>query len=127
MKRIKHTIRKAYGYTDFDIIEHIGKFGQQWAIDAYESIMEDEDRYWQLMISSLPLARTPMDKKSSKSMGKYAKELQKSISRMLAPWIEQRRIEAIRIRLSKPPQSITYDEHGNVVDLNDPDWWKKEV
>ena len=124
---MKHSIRQAYGYTDLQIINHIMESGQEWALDAYEMIMEDRDQHWQLFISSMPLARTPMDKKFGKSLDKYTKELRKRVSRMLVPWVEERRIERIKERLSKPPQSVVYDESGNVVDLNDPDWWRKEV
>jgi len=127
MERVKHTIRRAYGFTDNQIFDHIAEVGQGWAIDAYEMIMEDEYRFWNLLVSVTPLARTPMDKKFGKELTKYAKQLRKNIGIVIAPWIEERRIEAIRERLSKPPDSKVYDEHGNEVDLNDPDWWKKEV
>ena len=96
MKRIKHRIRRAYGYTDEQIIDHIYSHGQEWAVDAYEMIMEDEDLFWQTMIAVVPLARTPMDKKFGKSLTRYTKELRRNITKMLAPWIEQRRIQAIR-------------------------------
>jgi hypothetical protein len=127
MQRVKHRIRQAYGFTDEQILEHISEYGQQWAIEAYEMIMEDEDRYWQFMVSVMPLARTPMDKKFGKSLTRYAKDLRRSISKALVPWVEEKRIQAIRDRLSRPPESKVYDESGREFDINDPDWWKKEV
>jgi hypothetical protein len=125
LRRIKHRIRIAYGYTDEQILEHIGEYGEDWALDAYRMIMEDEDRYWQLLLSVTPMARTPMDKKSGKALTKAMSTLRKEISKFLAPWIEQERIANIRARLAQPPKSEVYDEDGNPVDLNDPDWWKK--
>jgi hypothetical protein len=89
-------------------------------------IMEDEDRHWQLLLSIAPMARTPMEKKAGKALAKAAKTLRKEISRFLVPWVEQERIARIRERLSRPPKSEVYDENGNLVDLNDPDWWKKQ-
>lgn len=127
MRRIKHKIRSAYGFTDKEIIDHIAEYGQDWAIEAYEMIMEDENYSWQILLTAIPLGRTPMDKKFGKELGRYSKRLSKNIEQALVPWLEARRVEAIRKRLAKPPESKTYDEHGNEVDLNDPDWWKKEV
>lgn len=127
MKLIKHRIRSAYGYTDAQIVEHILEYGQEWALDSYEMIMEDQDLFWQLSIGIAPISRTPMDKKFGKELTKYTKSLRKNVSRMLIPWVEQRRIEAIRQRLSRPPESKVYDEHGKEFDIEDPDWWKKEV
>lgn len=90
-------------------------------------ILEDEHDNWQLLISTLPMARTPMDKKSGKAMTKYAKELRRNITIAVAPWIEKRRVEKLRKRLSKPPVSKVYDDTGKEVDISDPNWWKKEV
>lgn len=94
-------------------------------MDAYELIMEDEDRYWQLMISALPSARSPQDKKGSKALLKYMNDLRKGITEYLTPWVRARKVEEIRERLKKPPKGVVYDEAGKEVDLNDPDWWKK--
>lgn len=127
MQRMKHKIRQAYGYTDEQIYNQILRDGGDWAIDAYQLIMEDENTYWQTMIATMPLARTPMDKKFSKSLQTYSKSLRKSIEKVYAPWIEAKRIEAIKERLSKPPKGVVVDESGNVIDVNDPEWWKKIV
>ena len=127
MRRVKHQIRQAYGYTDEQIIDHIGEYGEEWAIDSYQLIMEDQNMYWQMMVAALPMARTPSDKKYAKSIQRYAKDLRRSIERTFAPWIEHKRIKALRERLARPPESAVYDERGNKVDLSDPNWWKKEV
>lgn len=125
MKRIKHQIRQAYGFTDEQIYTHIAEQGEEWAYDSYRFIMEDQNVHWQTMMSVMPLARTPQDKKSGKSIVRYSKELRKALEKTFAPWIEQRRIAAIKKRLSEPPKSITLDESGNEIDFDDPDWWKK--
>ena len=125
MQRVKHQIRQAYGFTDAQIYEHIEEYGEEWAYDSFRFIMEDRNVYWQTMMSMMPLARTPSDKKFANSLKRYTKELRSAIEKTFAPWIEQRRIAAIRKRLSEPPKSVQYDESGNVIDLNDPDWWKK--
>lgn len=127
MQRVKHQIRQAYGYTDDLIYEHILKYGEKWALDSYEMIMEDRNTYWQMMVAVLPIARTPMDKKFGKSLQRYAKDLRKAIEKTFAPWIEQRRIQKIKERLAKPPKGVVYDEKGNVIDISDPDWWKKQL
>ena len=125
MQRVKHQIRQAYGFTDAQIYEHIEEYGEEWAYDSFRFIMEDRNVYWQTMMSMMPLARTPSDKKFANSLKRYTKELRKAIEKTFAPWIEQRRIAAIRKRLSEPPKSVQYDESGKVIDLNDPEWWKK--
>ena len=125
MQRMKHRIRQAYGYTDEQILDHIEEYGDKWAYDSYKYIMEDQVVYWNTLMSVVPLARTPSDKKFAKSLQKYAKDLRKSIEKMLAPWIEKRRIDAIKKRLAKPPNGVVLDESGKEIDLNDPEWWKK--
>lgn len=89
-------------------------------------IMEDEVQSWHFLLSMIPMARTPQDKKSSKSIIKAIKEISKSIRNSLAPWIEKRRIEALRKRLKQPPKGVVYNEDGTVVDLSDPNLWKME-
>lgn len=125
MQRVKHQIRQAYGYTDEQILDHIELYGDKWAFDAFQYIMEDKAVYWQTLMSVMPLARTPSDKKFSKSLQKYTKDLRASIEKMYAPWIEKRRIAAIKKRLAEPPKGIVLDETGKQVDLSDPEWWKK--
>ena len=125
MKQVKHQIRQAYGFTDEQIFDHIEKYGEDWAYDSYRFIMEDKVIYWQTMMSVMPIARTPSDKKYGKALVKYSKDLRKSIEKMFAPWIEQRRIEAIKKRLASPPKGVVLDETGKQIDLNDPEWWKK--
>jgi len=124
---MKHQIRQAYGFTDEQIYEHIATDGEDWAIEAYEFIMEDRNTYWQMMTAVLPVARTPMDKKGGKALQRYTKQLRLALEKSFAPWINQRRIAKIKARLAKPPKGVVYDENGNVINTNDPDWWKKLV
>jgi len=125
MQRIKHQIRQAYGYTDEQILSHIQEYSEEWAYDSYQFIMEDKVTHWQTLMAVMPLARTPSDKKFSKSLIKYTKDLRKSIELTFAPWMEQKRIEAIKKRLAKPPEGVMVDETGKKIDLSDPEWWKK--
>jgi len=125
MKRVKHQIRQAYGFTDEQILAHIEEYGEEWALESYRFIMEDKNLYWQTMTAVMPLARTPQDKKFAKSLRTYSKELRKTLEKTFAPWIEQKRIAAIKKRLAEPPKSVAYDESGNVIDFSDPEWWKK--
>jgi len=127
MQRVKHKIRNNYGFTDEQILDHIQQYGQEWAVESYEFIMEDENTFWQLLTSVAPIARSPMSKKAGKELLRYTKTIRKEIAKALAPWLEERRIQAVRERLAKPPESKVYDEHGKEIDLNDPDWWKREV
>ena len=67
-----------------------------------------------------------MDKKSGKSLMRAMKELGRGIQNMLAPWIENRRIEQLKKRMAEKPKGVVYNEDGTVADLNDPNLWKME-
>ena len=117
MKRIKHVIRSAYGYTDRQILDHIVEYGGRWAIDAYRMIQDDKNLEAQMLISIMPVARSPQTKKGGREMSRYIKDLRRGIERGLSPWVEQERIKAIKERMKKEPHSMMYDDSGNLIDL----------
>ncbi len=107
-----HTIRSAYGWTDEQILDHIKEYGLAWLNETIDLINEDrkraveermDERRW--LVHVLPLARTPMDKKGSKSLDRYAKHLLHALERAM-PWSEETRRARIRERLKKPPQNV---------------------
>lgn len=106
-----HIIRSAYGYTDAQILEHVREYGIEWLTEATGFINEDTKRDMEQhiellrwMVSVAPLARTPMDKKGGRSLDSYSRQLMHALDEAL-PWIAEKKHQAIRDRLKKPPQS----------------------
>ena len=60
-------------------------YGIDWLEEAYRKILEDKRDQFLVLMSLLPLARTPMDEKS----GRWASNLMRDLRKMLyslTPW-----------------------------------------
>jgi len=95
----------------------VQKYGGVWAVNAYQYILEDEDRHWQLLMSVVPLARTPQSKRGGADLQKYSKKLRSDISDYLTPWVRKQKEERIRKRLKEEPRSRVLDENGKEIDV----------
>jgi hypothetical protein len=102
-----HTLRAAYGWTDEEIYSGIRKYGQDWLIEAYQLCVEDkiEEKRW--LLQTLPIARTPMSSQGGGALETYTRKLFSYLD-SIAPWVVERRKQAIRERLKRPPESRTY-------------------
>lgn len=80
-----HDIRVAYGWDDEKILDYAEFNGIGNLIDQWKFIREDEVNKYRMLMSIAPMARTPMDKKSSSAMNNYAKKLDKQLD-SLVPW-----------------------------------------
>jgi hypothetical protein len=62
--------------------------------------MEDKRQHYTIMGMLMPLARSPMDKKSGKALQQYQKDVERMLSR-LTPWIKgtlsRRRLQAMGV------------------------------
>jgi hypothetical protein len=70
-------------------------------LDNWKMIREDKVEFYRVMMTLAPLSRTPMDKKSGESMGKYAKQLERSFDAMV-PWTEKSRAKSRQFRNVEP-------------------------
>lgn len=64
-------------------------YGMGWLEQQYKLCMEGMRFDYAILTQVIPLARTPMDKKSGKAMEKFAKDVQKALSRILTPWEDE--------------------------------------
>lgn len=89
-------------------MDHVGLYGLEWLYDVWKYIQEDKAEYYRITMSLMPLARTPMDRRSGSNLQKYAKQLSKSID-SIAPWVnkEKRRRENLRNKL-KPGEVVVF-------------------
>jgi hypothetical protein len=60
-------------------------YGLKWIGDSWKFIQEDRATHYRMLQMLLPLARSPMDKKSAQGMSSYAKKVDRVISGMV-PW-----------------------------------------
>ncbi len=58
---------------------------------VYRYIQEEKKEHYLLLMALAPLARTPMDEKSGRSLQDYARQVEKMID-SLAPWTVQDKI-----------------------------------
>jgi hypothetical protein len=84
-----HAIRAGYGWTDDVIIDHVERYGIGWVLETWMLIKEDQADHYSILMSLLPLARTPMDKKSGDAMKKYSSNVIKMLDG-LTPWRSKR-------------------------------------
>jgi len=76
-------LRAAYGYTDWQITEHIIRYGMGWLEQSLQFIVEDRarDMEWALFVA--PVARTPMDKQTAHSANRYFKQLRAYVDSLI--------------------------------------------
>ena len=79
-------------------------------MDAYKQIMEEKKMDFSMLQQMFPIARTPLDKRSSKALADYAKDTAKMLGG-LTPWqktmnrYEQRKRQLARLGV-KPGEAV---------------------
>lgn len=99
-----HAFRSAYGWTDDITAGELQRYGGEWLLDTYQTIVDEkfEERHWLLLVA--PLARTPGDKKGANRLSRYSRKLKKYLDDS-RPWIKEKKDWQIRQRLRRPPKS----------------------
>ena len=62
-----------------------------WLFQTWRYIREDKIEFYQMLMSIAPVARTPMDKKSSKGLQNYVRKLSRSLESAL-PWKQKKKL-----------------------------------
>jgi hypothetical protein len=60
-------------------------YGFEWLDETYRQIQEDRRDQYMMLMSMMPLARTPMDEKGGRWQSKYMRDLRKMLMDM-TPW-----------------------------------------
>ena len=97
-------IRTGYGWTDREIIAQIEQFGDDWVIGAYKRILSDRAREMHWAVNVAQAARTPMSKKSGKSLRNYVRKLHNNVSAM-TPWDKSSKLERLKALKGKSTQA----------------------
>ncbi len=63
-------------------------YGFEWLDETYRQIQEDRRDQYLMMMSMMPLARTPMDEKSGRWLSNYMRDLRRMLFEM-TPWEKQ--------------------------------------
>jgi len=96
-------IRTGYGWTDREIVAQIERFGDDWVIGAYKRILSDRAREMHWAINVAQAARSPMSKKSSKSLRNYVRKLHNNVNAM-TPWDKNSKLERLKALRDKSKQ-----------------------
>lgn len=110
-----HTLRTNYGWKDEYMVDKIEERGMGWLFEQYKICKENELSDWRILKSVLPIARTPLSKKSGRAMSKHERELDKTLVASLCPWKD---VHAERVRMYKEKYGIESGEIA-IVDTGD--------
>lgn len=111
---ILHEIRRAYGWTDEQILDQVELWGAEWLLETYKFVMEGEQREYKTLAMLAPLHRSPMSKKEADSLKRYSESVHKALD-SLTPWKStmQSRIEAAKARGLKPGEVVVQIDSGD--------------
>ena len=73
----------------------IEEFGDEWVIGAYKRILSDRAREMHWAVNVAQAARSPMSKKSGKSLRNYVRKLHDNVSAM-TPWDKSSKLERLK-------------------------------
>ena len=115
-----HEVRSNYGWTDDYILDNTEVYGTEWLKKNWELCREGFRDKASLLSMLIPMARTPMDKKSARGMQTYAKSVQKSLD-SIAPWSGNSRYRnrkrAFEKKGIKPGEMVVVSGPGERTDI----------
>jgi hypothetical protein len=112
-----HVVRRGYGWTDAQIIEHVETWGSDGLFACYKHIVEDRATEWRWMVNAAQAARTPMDKKSGQGLQGYVRKLHKAIDSMV-PWVGSAKIERLKKLRGTPDKKALEETEAMMKKLN---------